>query len=348
MEAAQHHEQFIHRAIELARLGLGRVSPNPLVGCVIVYEGKIIAEGWHQQYGASHAEVNAVNTLENKELLKESTVYVNLEPCAHQGKTPPCADMLVEQKVKRVVIANIDPNPLVAGKGLQKLRDAGIEVIENILADEGRVLNRRFFTFIEKQRPYIILKWAQTADGFMAREDYSSKWISNEQSRQLLHKWRAEEDAVIVGSNTAKHDNPQLNVRDWKGRDPLRIVVDRKLSIPKTLHLFDAAQRTVCYNLLKNESNPNLEFVKVSEENFMNDLLKDLHGRGIQSLIVEGGATLLNLFIQAGLWDEARVFESNKKFDKGIKAPDFSVEAIEQVSIADDKLFYFKNMYLWK
>ena len=200
----------MQRALELARLGLGNVSPNPMVGCVIVKDGKIIGEGHHEQYGGPHAEVNAVQAVKDQSLLPQSTAYVTLEPCSHFGKTPPCADLLVRHQVKRVVICNEDPNPLVAGQGIERLRNAGIEVEIGLLREEGRVLNRRFFTAFEKKRPYVILKWAQTTDGFVARENYDSKWISNTYSRQLVHKWRAEEDAILVGTNTARYDNPSL------------------------------------------------------------------------------------------------------------------------------------------
>ncbi|HMP98315.1 MAG TPA: bifunctional diaminohydroxyphosphoribosylaminopyrimidine deaminase/5-amino-6-(5-phosphoribosylamino)uracil reductase RibD [Cyclobacteriaceae bacterium] len=343
MEDTQAHENFMQRAINLALLGLGSVSPNPLVGCVIVHEEKIIAEGWHKKFGGPHAEVNAIEALADKSLLPVCIVYVNLEPCSHFGKTPPCADMLIAHGVKRVVIANQDPNPVVAGKGIQKLRAAGVEVIENILADEGKNLNRRFFTFIEKQRPYIMLKWAQTADGFIAREDYSSKWISNEQARQLVHKWRAEEDAVMVGTNTAQYDNPKLNLRHWQGRNPLRIVIDRNLRLNNSLHLFDKTQKTLCYNLLKNEKQENLEFVKLADESFLKNMLNDLYQKGIQSVMVEGGAYLINQFIEEGLWDEARVFEADINFDKGIKAPELNVKPLHTEAVAEDALHYFIN-----
>lgn len=339
----QQHEQFMQRAIELARLGLGSVSPNPLVGCVIVHSEKIVAEGWHKQYGGPHAEVNAVENLADKSLLPKSTVYVNLEPCAHHGKTPPCSDLLISQGVKKVVIANSDPNPLVAGKGIQKLREAGTEVIENVLAGEGRTLNKRFFTFMERQRPFIILKWAQTADGFIAKEDYASKWISNEQSRQLVHRWRSQEDAVMVGSNTARYDNPHLDVRLWKGRNPVRIIVDRGLKLDSRLHLFDQSQMTICYNVKQNKQMENLEWVKLDQDDFLSALLKDLFNRGIQSVIVEGGSGLLNQFISNGFWDEAKVFVAEKKFQKGIKAPALHVMAILEEPVGEDVLYHYKN-----
>lgn len=336
-------EKYMQRAMELGQLGLGHVSPNPLVGCVIIHDDAIIGEGWHQQYGAAHAEVNAINSIENKSLLARSTVYVNLEPCAHTGKTPPCADLLVKSKVKRVVIANEDPNPLVNGKGIRKLLDANIEVEIGVSAAAGSQLNKRFFTYMRNKRPFVILKWAQTADGFLARENFDSKWISNEYSRQLVHKWRAEEDAVLVGFNTAANDNPQLTVRDWKGRNPLRIVLDSQLQLNRSLHLFDQTQETICYNLLKNEELPNLTFIKVEKENWVDGLLTNLYERKIQSVIVEGGAKTLNLFLRTGQWDEARIFTSSKTFGNGIQAP-VMVNALDyNEEIQGDELKVYHN-----
>lgn len=326
------------RALELARLGAGRVSPNPLVGCVIVHSGLIIGEGWHQKYGEAHAEVNAIESVQDKSILKDAVVYVNLEPCSHTGKTPPCADLLIKHAVKKVVVSNLDSNPLVAGNGVKKLRAAGIEVITRILEKDGRELNKRFFTFMEKQRPYIMLKWAETSDGFIARENHDSKWISNEYSRQLVHKWRATEDAILVGPMTARHDNPQLNVRDWSGRNPVRVVMDRFLRLSDTLHLFDRSQPTLCYNVLKHEEHPNLTLIRVEEEDFIQNVLADLYKRKIQSVIVEGGATTLRLFIDAGLWDEANVFVSDKSFGKGIQSPRLNGNLIARESVFNDTL----------
>jgi diaminohydroxyphosphoribosylaminopyrimidine deaminase / 5-amino-6-(5-phosphoribosylamino)uracil reductase len=338
------HDRYMQRSFELAQLGKGSVSPNPLVGCVIVCNDLIIGEGWHQQYGAAHAEVNAMNSVYDKSLLKQSTVYVNLEPCSHYGKTPPCADMLIENAVKRVVIANRDTNPLVAGTGIEKLKNAGIEVIECVLKEEGRELNKRFFLFMEKSRPYIILKWAQTADGFVAHENYDSKWISNDYSRQLVHKWRAEEDAILVGRNTVVHDNPQLNVRDWSGRNPTRIVIDRFLRLHERLHVFDRTQQTLVYNVLKHEEHANLSLVRLDDDQFfIGYLLKDLHKRKIQSLIVEGGQHTLQHFIDQGLWDEARIVTSSRKFEKGIAAPTFKGNFMGSENVRGDTLSYYKN-----
>lgn len=328
----------MQRAMELAALGRGKVSPNPLVGCVIAHNGKIIGEGWHKKYGESHAEVNAVASVVDKSLLRESIVYVNLEPCSHFGKTPPCADLLIEHKVKKVVIANVDTNPLVGGKGIKKLREQGIEVVTEICNDHGRELNKRFFTWIEKQRPYIILKWAETADGFIAQENGDSKWISGEYSRQFVHKWRTEEDAVLVGRKTVAHDNPQLNVRDWSGRNPVRVVLDRNLKLPEKLHVFDQSQRTICYNVLKQDERDNLSFIRLDENDFLNHLVKGLYLEQIQSIIIEGGAATLQMFIDAGLWDEARIFTGSKIFRKGMLAPRIKGTLTDQVKIDSDWL----------
>lgn len=331
--------KYMERALQLAEQGRGRVSPNPMVGCVIVHYDEIIGEGFHQQYGGPHAEVNAINSVKNPDLLKESTCYVSLEPCAHYGKTPPCADLLIEKGVKRVVIAAMDSNPLVGGRGVEKLRNAGIEVLPGVLEKEARDLNMRFFTMIEKQRPFIILKWAQTADGFVARKNFDSKWISSEQSRTLVHQWRAEEDAILVGTNTAQYDNPQLNVRDWAGNSPLRLVIDKSLRLPKSLHLFDQSHPTIVYNLEKSsQEGDNLGFVKLPQIGFLKALLDDLNQRKIQSLFVEGGSQLLNAFLSEGLWDEARVFQSGSVFGEGISAPKMDLPFDQQLKLKEDLL----------
>lgn len=336
-------EKYMLRAYELASLGLGSVSPNPMVGCVIVHGDEIIGEGYHQEYGQSHAEPNAIASLKNPDLLPSSTVYVTLEPCAHWGKTPPCANLLVEKKVKKLVIGTVDTNPLVGGKGIQILKDAGIEVVTGVLDKKVREQNRRFFTFMERKRPYIILKWAQTRDGFIARENYDSKWISNPYSRQLVHRWRSEEDAIMVGTLTAKYDNPQLNVRDWTGKNPVRIVVDRNLTLDPSLHLFDQSQSTLCYNQVKEQKSENLEYVRLSAGFNIGEILEDLYQRKIQSLIIEGGAQLLNRFIQENLWDEARVFTGQVQFGSGIPAPHLNGIQTEELDLMKDKLIILRN-----
>lgn len=334
----------MRRALELASAGLGQVSPNPMVGCVIVHDGKVIGEGWHQQYGGPHAEVNAVESVKDKSLLWESTVYVNLEPCSHFGKTPPCADMLVQHHVKKVVVANLDSNPLVAGEGIRRLMDAGVEVVTGVMEKEGRELNRRFFISMEKRRPYVLLKWAQTSDGFMAREDMTSKWISNEQSRKLVHKWRAEESAVLVGTKTAINDNPQLNVREWSGQDPVRIIIDKQLKVPAAHHVHDRSQHTIIYNTVRSREEDNLVYVKLEEFNFLRDLLDDLHDKHLQSLMVEGGPTTLTQFLKARLWDEARVFTGQEAFGKGLSAPLFQANLVSKDDVLGDILSIYRPL----
>jgi len=331
------HTLYMRRALELAEWGRGYVSPNPKVGCVIVHQDRIIGEGWHRAYGGPHAEVHAINSVENQSLLPESTVYVTLEPCAHWGKTPPCANLLEEKKVKKVIIAAVDSNPLVGGKGIEILKNAGIAVETGVLEEKARWQNRRFFTQIEKQRPYVILKWAQTEDGLVARENFDSKWISNAQSRQLVHKWRAEEDAILVGKNTAAYDNPRLDVRDWVGKNPIRVVLDSHLGLPKNLNLFDQSIPTLIFNTVKSETIENLEWIRLSEIN-PKVILKELHSRKIQSLIVEGGSQVLSQFIESGLWDEARVFTAPTRFDRGIAAPTLNQNPSETLSIDTDRL----------
>jgi diaminohydroxyphosphoribosylaminopyrimidine deaminase/5-amino-6-(5-phosphoribosylamino)uracil reductase len=329
---------FMLRALELAKLGIGYVSPNPRVGCLIVHENKIIGEGWHKQYGKPHAEVNAIDSVEDKSLLSQATAYVSLEPCSHHGKTPPCADLFISKNIRRVVVAIEDPNPLVAGKGISKLRGEGVEVEVGVLSKEAEELNKRFFTFIKNQRPYIILKWAQTNDGFIAPIDREPIWISNEYSRQLVHKWRTVEDAILIGSETALRDNPQLNVRDWSGRNPVRIVIDRNLKLPPTLNVFNGSLKTICYNVSQNAELNNVHFVCVDENSFLNNVLHDLYLKNIQSVIVEGGATLLSLIIDANLWDEARIFYAPLSFQKGIEAPVLYGKTITKENLGEDWL----------
>ncbi|GLU54092.1 bifunctional diaminohydroxyphosphoribosylaminopyrimidine deaminase/5-amino-6-(5-phosphoribosylamino)uracil reductase RibD [Dyadobacter frigoris] len=327
--------KWMQRALLLAEYGRGSVSPNPMVGCVIVHNDRIIGEGWHRQYGGPHAEVHAVEDVEkrnNGHLFSEATAYVTLEPCSHTGKTPPCADLLVSRNVKKVVICNGDPNPLVSGRGISLLRSAGIEVVCDVLADEGLKLNKRFFTSFIKKRPYIILKWAETADGFLAGKDGEPIQISGEFSGMQVHKWRAEEDAILIGYNTAVNDDPKLNVRQWEGRNPVRIVLDRNLQLPDSLNLFDNVQPTIVVNYNKEtepvtiperySENFNISFLKITQgENEIEEILHKLHKRGIQSVLVEGGAKVLSSFLESGLWDEIRRCQSLKTIGSGIKAP---------------------------
>ncbi len=339
------HQKYMQRALELAQLGLGNVSPNPMVGCVIVKNGQIIGEGHHMEFGGPHAEVKAIQTVEDKSLLKNADVYVILEPCAHQGKTPPCADLLIDHKVGHVFVANSDPNPLVNGNGIKKIKSASIEMTTGILQQEGEWLNRRFFTAIQKNRPYVILKWAQTADGFIARDDFDSKWISNEYSRKLVHKWRNEEDSILVGKNTAFHDNPELTTRDWtKKQNPLRCVIDKNSDLKKTLKLFSDGNPTICFNCKKSETEGSTTYVKLDDDgSFIRNCLAHLSSKDIQSLIVEGGSALLRSFIDQNLWDEARVFTSPEMFKKGIPGPAIKGLTIEKTKIMEDSLSVFVN-----
>nr|MBI1231241.1 bifunctional diaminohydroxyphosphoribosylaminopyrimidine deaminase/5-amino-6-(5-phosphoribosylamino)uracil reductase RibD [Cytophagales bacterium] len=334
----ENHELYMRRALELAEWGRGSVSPNPMVGCVITVNGEIIGEGYHERYGAPHAEPNAIAQVKDPSLLEKATVYVTLEPCSHTGKTPPCADLLVARKVREVVIAAVDANPLVGGKGIAKLRGAGIAVTTGVLEKEARSQNRRFFTQMEKRRPYVVLKWAQTRDGFVARPNYDSKWISNIHSRQLVHRWRAEEDSVLVGTKTAYYDNPQLNVRDWAGRNPVRIVIDKQLTLDPNSNIFDRSQPTICYNLLKEEKSENLHYVQLPREFNVVELLEDLNAKKIQSMLVEGGSVLLQHFIRQDLWDEARVFTGDVAFGSGIPSPHLNRVPNQTLDIMGDRL----------
>jgi diaminohydroxyphosphoribosylaminopyrimidine deaminase/5-amino-6-(5-phosphoribosylamino)uracil reductase len=330
-------ENYMQRAMDLALLGQGHVSPNPMAGCVIVKDGKIIGEGWHKKHGDAHAEVHAIQSVADKRQLQGAELYVNLEPCAHHGKTPPCADLIAQYPFAAVYFSNIDSNPLVAGKGAEKIFAAGIKVYQGILEKEGRQLNRRFFTRHEKKRPYIILKWAETADGFIAHSNYDSKWISGVLARKLVHQWRAQEDAVFVGTNTVLFDNPQLNVRDWAGRDPIRMFIDKQLQVPQGAHVLDKSQPTVCFNFIKQRVENQVEYVKLDPHDDLSDvILNNMQERGVMSVMVEGGTQLIQSLIDKGLWDEARVFSSPIAFGEGIRAPHLqhallqSREAIEQ------------------
>lgn len=331
----------MQRALQLAALGRGNVSPNPLVGCVIVHEGKIIGEGFHQKYGEAHAEVNAVNAVENKELLKESTAYVTLEPCAHHGKTPPCADMLASHRIKKVVIGCEDPFAKVRGKGIEKLKASGAEVEVGVLREACMNLNAAFFTFHQLQRPYVILKWAQTNDGFLARENGDSKWISNQYARQVVHKWRAEEDAILVGKHTAFFDNPSLTTRSWKGSNPVRVLLDSNAEF-QTGNLFNEEAPTLIYNTKRDEKKKNLQWLKLPEMS-PDLILQSLYAKEVQSIIIEGGAHVLKAFIHANLWDEARVFTADMQFGKGTAAPTIDVTSVSKMQIFNNELTIYQN-----
>lgn len=341
------HEKYMQRCFQLALLGRGNVSPNPMVGCVILHNDKIIGEGYHQVYGGAHAEVNAINSVENKSLLKESVVYVNLEPCSHYGKTPPCAELLIKHQVKKVVIANKDPNPLVNGMGIQMLESAGIEVVCDVLHDEGIVLNKVFFTQKIQQRPYIVLKWAQSADGFMGKEN-EKVTISGEIAQLFTHKLRHTYDAILVGTKTAIVDNPELTDRFWKGKQPIRIVIDKSLSVPQSNHLLDKSCPTIIYNLQKEEQvDENLSYVMLEEsDDFIFQIIDNLNSREIASLIVEGGVVTLQKFIDLELWDEINIIQSkNNLIHFGIKSPIFRGVVEQSLDLDKDIVSIYKTIF---
>ncbi|MBO6631140.1 MAG: bifunctional diaminohydroxyphosphoribosylaminopyrimidine deaminase/5-amino-6-(5-phosphoribosylamino)uracil reductase RibD [Psychroserpens sp.] len=327
----------MQRCIEIARNGLGSTAPNPMVGCVIVHDNKIIGEGYTSPYGGPHAEVNAINAVKDTHLLNESTLFVTLEPCSHYGKTPPCSDLIIKHKIPKVVIGCIDDNEQVAGKGIAKLRNSGCEVTVGVLENECKEHHKRFFTFHNKKRPYIILKWAASKDGFIAPLHKSEKkpvWITNSYSRQLVHKWRAEEQAILVGTNTVVEDNPSLTVRDWTGNNPIRFVLDQNNRLSKSYQVFDDTVET---HLI---SNQHIDF----NSPIAVQIAQYLYDKDINSVIVEGGARTLNTFIDEDLWDEARIFLGNMEFSKGIEAPKINGVSISETQILDDKLqIYVKN-----
>lgn len=339
------HEIYIKRCIQLAKNGFGTTYPNPLVGSVIVYNGKIIGEGWHKKAGEAHAEVNAINSVKDKSLLSKATIYVSLEPCSHFGKTPPCSDLIVKHKIPNVVIGTVDPNPKVAGNGVKKLEENDLSVTVGILEKECQELNKRFFTFYNKKRPYIILKWAESADGFIApisKEKKEPVWLTNEFSRQLVHKWRSEEQAILVGTNTVLEDNPKLNVRDWKGKNPIRIVLDRTGKISKDYSVFDNQTKTIILTEQENlTSSENCIYENtIFDFRLAEKIATILWKHNIQSVIIEGGTTTLETFIKANLWDEAKVFKSSSVIKKGIKAPFFEQKSAIN-NIKNDKLTTF-------
>lgn len=338
------HETYISRCLQLASNGLGTTHPNPLVGSVVVCDGRIIGEGWHQKAGEPHAEVHAINSVTDKSLLKRSVLYVNLEPCSHFGRTPPCCDLIIKHKIPEVVIGTVDPHSVVSGNGIAKLTAAGVNVHVGVLEQQCDWLNRRFFTFQTKKRPYIILKWAESADGYIApllKTEKQPVWISNKYSRQLVHKWRSEEQAVLVGTQTVIDDDPQLTIRDWAGNNPVRVVLDRNNRLSKELKIFSIESRTILIS----------ETARLSANNKIIDFNRDLacqictvlFEESILSVIIEGGKKTLETFIEAGLWDEARVFKSAVSLSNGIKAPVFENIPNNKCDIAGDELLIYVN-----
>ena len=340
------HQKYIKRCIELAKNGLGTTYPNPMVGSVVVYKNKIIGEGWHRKSGERHAEVNAINSVIDKSLLSQATIYVSLEPCSHFGKTPPCCDLIMENKIPNVVVGTIDTNSKVSGTGIRRLQENGVNVIVGVLENECYELNKRFFTFHNKNRPYIILKWAESQDGFIAPTSKVKKepvWVSSEYSRQLTHKWRSEEQSILVGTKTVLEDNPRLDVRDWKGENPIRIVLDRTGKISNDYFVKDKKTKTIF--ITEQENLTSSENCIYENAIFDTELTKAishiLHKFGIQSILIEGGKQTLQSFIDANLWDEARVFTGNVTLKSGIKAPvlghNFKIQTIKNDQI---KLYF--------
>ena len=340
--------KYMFRCLQLAQNGVSYVAPNPMVGAVVVCDDKIIGEGFHQRYGDVHAEPNAINDVKNKDLLIHSTLYVNLEPCSHYGKTPPCADFIVRHKIQRVVIGTLDPNPKVAGRGVEILRKAGVEVVVGVLEKECRTLNKRFFIFQEQKRPYVLLKWAQTADGFIDRNrKYNSEaplCISNSVTKQLTHKMRSENQAILVGANTVLLDNPSLTVRNWSGKSPIRIALDRLGRIPTKYNLFDGNVSTIIFTEKFRENETNLEFIKMTfDEHALKNILKILWEKSINSVLVEGGASILNSFIEAGLWDEANIEISPLEIGEGVHAPKLNKIPVSSKNFDGHKWLFFEN-----
>ena len=332
------------RCLTLAKEGMGLVSPNPMVGCVIVYKNEIIGEGVHQEYGKSHAEVNAIASTKNKSLLQKSTLYVNLEPCAHFGKTPPCCNLIIKHKIPKVVIGCIDSFSKVSGKGIEKMKNAGIKVIVGILEQESRMLNKRFFAFHEKNRPYIILKWAESKDGFIAPNNQKEPfWMTSSESKKLVHKWRAEEEAILVGRITAEKDNPFLTVREVKGRNPIRIIIDKELKLASNLNLFASDTKTIIFNAIKSEEKNSNIFIKINFNNLITNILKELYEQNVQSIIIEGGRLTLQSFIDAKIWNEARIFTTKKELHNGVEAPKIKGKIILKTEIETDELSILTN-----
>lgn len=338
------HTRYLRRCFELALLGAGRVSPNPMVGAVLVHEGRIIGEGWHQRFGEAHAEVNAVASVAqaDRDLLPLSTLYCSLEPCFHHGKTPPCVDLILEKRIPRVVISNTDPNPLVAGQSVQKLRHAGVDVVEGLLEAEGRRLNRAFFTWIQKKRPHIVLKWAQSADGFLGRRGERTP-ITGPLTRRLVHRWRSETDAILVGTTTALVDNPRLDNRLYFGKSPLRIALDFNGKLPAGTALLDDTQPTWILGKPRSGNRERTCFLAIHPDNWVSPLLEHLRAENKAVLLVEGGARVLQQFLDTGLWDEIRVLEGPARLGAGIEAPRLPAELAlwETFLIGSDRVSFY-------
>ena len=337
------HELYIKRCIELAQKALGRTYPNPLVGSVIVYNGEIIGEGYHHKAGENHAEINAINSVKDKKLISESTIYVSLEPCAHYGKTPPCALKIKELGFKKVVIGAMDSHDKVNGKGKKIIQDAGIKVISGILEQECTELNKRFFTYHEKKRPYIILKWAESGDGFIDK-NFEPTQISNALVKQFAHQLRSDEHAILVGTQTALNDNPSLTVRSVEGINPVRILIDFNLKVPQDYNIYNNESKTLVFNSIKDEVEDNIHFIKIDKKKFLPDLMDALYKEQIQSVIIEGGRFTLQQFIDTNLWDEVAIIKNeNLKLGNGTRKPLFNFRPIEIRTFRDNIIEFYRK-----
>ena len=338
------HKQFMHRCLNLAQKGKGNVSPNPMVGAVLVYDNKIIGEGYHQQFGAAHAEVNCLHSVVEKELIPLSTLYVSLEPCSHFGKTPPCANLILENKIKKVVVATTDFSSKVNGKGISLLRENGVDVIEGVLENEAIELNKRFFFSQENKQPFVVLKWAQSHDGFISKEN-EQKQISCDMTNTIVHQWRYEEDAIWVGFNTANIDNPQLSVRHVIGKNPIRVVFDKNRSLPTHLNLFNQKQTTYIYNCINSDIDDENHFIKIDDENYLTHILNHLYQQNISSVIIEGGTKLLQQLIDLNLWNEIRIIHSPIELNEGVVAPIIKNALLQNIYMIDQDLVHeYKNI----
>ncbi len=341
-------ETYMHRCLDLARLGEGYTAPNPMVGAVLVHDNKIIGEGYHKLFGQNHAEVNCIHSVkkEDESKMEKAVLYVSLEPCTHHGKTPPCTDLILKKKIPKVVVGCKDPFKEVNGRGIERLKAAGVEVLTGVLEAECISLNKRFFIFHTKQRPYIILNWAQSVNGKMANTHSTRLFITHELTNRLVHKWRAQEASILVGTNTALLDDPSLTLRRWKGRQPLRLIIDRSLRLPGTLKVFDRQTKTIVFNNIKQQDELNLEYRRLpNESNLVGQVILDLYQLKVQSILVEGGRKLLQSFIDENVWDEARIITNEELFvENGISSPVLGHARIGgKEMILSDSIRYYKN-----
>jgi diaminohydroxyphosphoribosylaminopyrimidine deaminase/5-amino-6-(5-phosphoribosylamino)uracil reductase len=339
---------YMHRCLQLAKSGCGNVAPNPMVGAVLAHSDRIIGEGYHKEYGKAHAEVNCINSIkdEDKHLISSSTLFASLEPCAHYGKTPPCADLIITHKIPKVVVGCRDPFKQVSGKGIEKMQNAGIDVIVGVLEKECKELNKRFLTFHTQHRPYIVLKWAQTVNGKIGLANTDRLFITNEFTNRLIHKWRSEEMGILVGTNTVMMDNPELTNRLWNGKNAIRLIVDMHLRLPSSLKVFDEQQPTIIFNTLQHNEKGAVQYYQVTEDvSIVHQILNASYQMNLQSILVEGGAKLLQSFIDKGMWDEARVVTNEALFvENGLPAPQLSnCEFTGNEKILSDSINYYYN-----